>query len=294
MPDKWKLKKDAEGNVVYQDDKPVYIDPDGKELALDPPQMYGKIIDLGKESKGHREKADAATKTLKLFDGIEDLTTWKGDAVKALDTVKNFNEKDWLKADKVEKLKADMKTAYADQEAALKKSFELKADEYKTLLAKKEGQIRKLMVSNKFATSPYFSGTEPKTNLPPEIAETYFSKHFKVEEVKDSDELTLVAYYTNGDQVFSRQNPGEIANFDEAMTSIFEAYPGKDRLLRARGTGSGAGGGGGGAGDDESDDIKLLETQYAEATKAGDAKKAIAIKNKLFKLRQQIRQRQAA
>lgn len=294
MPEKWKMKKDADGAVVYQDDKPVYIDPDGKELALDPPQMYGKIIELGKESKGHREKADAASTTLKLFDGIDELPAWKVEADKALETVKNFNEKDWLKADKVEKLKAEMKTAYEEQETALKKSFELKTEDFKTLLIKKQGQIRKLMVSNKFATSPYFSGPEPKTNLPPEIAETYFSKNFKVEEVKDSDELTLVAYYNNGDQVFSRQNPGELAEFDEAMTAIFDAYPGKDRLLRTKGSGSGAGGGTGGEGDGvDSDDIKALETQYAEAQKAGDTKKMIAIKNKLFKLRQQIQQKAA-
>lgn len=284
----WKLKKDAEGNVVYQDDKPVYLDPDGKELALDPPQMYGKIIDLGKESKGHRERADVAVKTLKLFDGIEDLAKWKGEADNALEAIGNFNEKDWLKADKVEKLKKDMKDAYEEQEGNLKKGFDLKAEEYKTTITKKGVQIRKLMVSNKFATSPYFSGPEPKTNLPPEIAETYFGKHFRVEEVTDSDELTLVAYYSNGDQVFSRQNPGEIAGFDEAMTAIFDAYPGKDRLLRSS-SGSGAGGGGGagsGEGEGDPDDIKLLEKQYAEAAKAGDTKKMIAIKNKLFRLRQ--------
>ena len=294
MPDKWKIKKDADGAVVYQDNKPGYIDPEGKELALDPPQMYGKIIELGKESKGHREKADAASTTLKLFDGIDELSEWKVEADKALETVKNFNEKDWLKADKVEKLKSEMKTAYEEQEKTLKKGFDLKTEDFKTLLVKKQGQIRKLMVSNKFATSPYFSGTEPKTNLPPEIAETYFSKNFKVEEVKDSDELTLVAYYNNGDQVFSRQNPGELAEFDEAMTAIFDAYPGKDRLLRTKGSGSGAGGGTGGEGDGgDSDDIKQLETQYAEAQKAGDTKKMIAIKNKLFKLRQQIQQKAA-
>ena len=103
----------------------------------------------------------------------------------------------------------------------------------------------------------------------------------------------MTAYYNNGDQVLSRQNPGELAEFDEAMSSIFDAYPGKERLLRAKGGGTGSGGGTGGEGDDEPNDIKKLETEYAEATKAGDAKKAIGIKNRLWRLKQQKQQKAA-
>lgn len=285
----WKLKKDDDGGIVYDGEKPVYIDPDGKELSLDPPQMYGKIIDLGKESKTHRERADGLNTKVKLFDGIEDLDAWKVDADKALETLKNFNEKDWLKADKVEHLKKEMKEAYEEQEATLKKGFGLKTEEMQGTINKKDIQIRKLMVSNKFATSPFFSGTEPKTNLPPEIAETYFGKNFRVEEDKETKELSLVAYYNGGEQVLSRQNPGELAGFDEAMSSIFDAYPGKDRLLRAKGGGTGAGGGTGGEGDGETDDIKRMETEYAEATKAGDARKSIAIKNRLWQARKKLK-----
>ena len=289
MPKEWTLKKDDDGGVVYDGEKPVYLDPDGKELSLDPPQMYMKIIDLGKESKGHRERADGLGAQVKLFEGIEDLEAWKIEADKALETLVNFNEKDWLKADKVEKLKKEMKEAYEEQAGVLKKGYELKSEELVGTIGKKDVQIRKLMVSNKFATSPYFSGTEPKTNLPPEIAETYFGKNFKVEEDKETKELSLVAYYNNGDQVLSRQNPGELAEFDEAMASIFDVYPGKERLLRAKGGGTGGRGGIGEGGDDDPNDIKKMETEYAEATKAGDAKKAIGIKNRLWKARQQLK-----
>jgi hypothetical protein len=150
------------------------------------------------------------------------------------------------------------------------------------------------MVSNRFATSPFFSGTNPKTTLPPEIAETYFGKHFKVEEDKTTGALNLAAYHSNGDPVYSRQNPGEVANFDEAMVAIFDQYPGKDQLIRASGGGSGAGGGSGGKDDDEGQDIKALEKQYAEAQKTGDAKAMVAIKNKLFKARQEAQGQRAA
>lgn len=292
MPKEWTIKVDDDGKVVLTDKKPVYIDPDGKELTLDPPNMYQKIIDLGKENKGHRERADAHELSLKLFEGIEDLPAWQADAVKALDTVKNFNEKDWLKADKVEKLKADMKLAYEDQEKKVKKSYDEKLLANSDVIGKKDAQIRILMVSNKFATSPLFGGPEPKTNLPPEIAETYFGKNFKVEEDEKTHTLHLRAYYNNGDAVYSRTNPGELAEFDEAVVAIFEAYPGKEQLLRAGGAGSGAGGGQGGGGDGDTDDIKKLETEYAEAAKRQDAKAMVGIKNKLFKARQA--QRKAA
>lgn len=289
----WKLKKGEDGVIVLKDDKPVYEDPEGKELALDAPQMYDKIITLGKEAKSNRERADAFSTQVKLFDGIEDLEKWKVDADKAIETVTNFNQEDWLKADKVEKLKKDMKEAYESQEATLKKGFEIGKVELQGTIDKKDGQIRKLMVSNKFATSQYFSGTEPKTTLPPEIAETYFGKNFKVEEDSKTKELKLIAYFTNGDQVLSRINPGEIAEFEEAMTLIFDAYPGKERLMRTKGGGSGGGGGTGDEEEFENDDIKKLETDYAEAVKNHDAKKSIAIKNRLFQARQKLRQRAA-
>jgi hypothetical protein len=294
MPDEWKMKLDDDGHVVLNDSKPIYIDPDGKEVTLDPVGMYDKIIVLGKENKTRREESTGLQAKVKLFDGIEDLDKYKADADEALETVKNFNEKDWLKADKVEKLKADMKTAYDEQETNLRKSFGLKEEELSTVITRKDIQIRSLMVSNRFATSPFFSGTNPKTTLPPEIAETYFGKHFKVEEDKTTGALNLAAYHSNGDPVYSRQNPGEIANFDEAMVAIFDQYPGKDQLIRASGGGSGAGGGSGGKDDDEGQDIKALEKQYAEAQKTGDAKAMVAIKNKLFKARQEAQGQRAA
>jgi len=273
--------------VVLEEGKPVYIGEDEKEIALDPPSMYSKIIDLGTENKKRRTNLDEANVQLKIFEGVEDLTEYKTEADKALETVKNFKDKDWLSVDKVEKLKTDMKDAYAEQLDGVKKSFELKEVDYVGTIGKKDSQIRELMVSNKFATSKYFSGTEPKTNLPPEIAETYFGSFFKVEEDEKTKRLVLIAYNAKGDQIYSRANPGERAEFDEAMTAIFEAYPGKDKLIRGSAGGAGGAGGSGGAGGDgDSDVIKKLEKEYADALKSGDAKKAIVIKNQLFKAKQ--------
>lgn len=284
----WKLKVDDKGFAVLEEGKPVYIGPDEKELALDPPQMYQKIIDLGAENKKRREKLEESSVQLKIFDGIEDLPEWKSEADTALETVKNYKDKDWLRADKVEKLKSDMKDAYDEQLEGVKKSFGLKETEYANTVGKKDGQIRELMVSNRFATSAYFSGTTPKTNLPPEIAETYFGNFFKVEDDEKTGKLVLVAYDTKGDQIYSRANPGERAEFDEAMTAIFDAYPGKDKLLRSSSGGAGGSGGSSGGEGGIPDEVKKLEQDYADALKVGNAKQAIGIKNRLFEAKRRL------
>lgn len=289
MPKEWKLKvsDDDAKTPVFQDGKPVYLDPDGKEVALDPISMYSKIIELGKEAKTHRESSEGHVKTLKLFEGIEDLADWKTKADEAITTVENFNDKDWMKAEKVDKLKADMKSAYDEQVTQVKQSFVVKETEYQDTVSKKDAQIRQLMVSNQFASSPFFSGTDPKTNLPPEIAETYFGKHFKVEE-KDGA-LQLVAYNHNGEPFYSRENPGEVAGFHESMSFIFDAYPGKEQLLRSGKGGSGAGGGQGGGGGGDTDDLDKLRKQYAQAQKDGNHKLMIGLKNQIFALEQSLR-----
>lgn len=289
MPKEWKLKVNEDGVPELKDGVPLYLDPEGKEMALDAPVMHGKILELNKESKTRREALETAQETLNLFEGIEDITVWKKDADSAIEHVANFNDQDWLKADKVEKLKSEMKTAHADQLEAAKKAYKVEEEKLLGEIEKQKGQIRTLLISNRFATSPLFSGNEPKTTLPPELAEAYFGKHFKIEE-KDG-ELIIVGYDRSGDQIISHQGDrvGELAEFDEAMEVIFESYPGKDRLLRAK---SGSGARGGGGGDDEgvgtSADVKELEAEYKKAEEAGDVRKMVAIKNKLFETRKKV------
>lgn len=289
MPDKeWKLKKDENDAVVFVDQKPVYIDPDGKELPLDPVNMYTKIIDLGQESKKHREAANAASEKLQVFEGIEDLTDWKKQADEAMEKIANFNDKDWLKAEKVEKLKDEMASSYSEKLTTVQNGFNLKEKDYKQALSTKDAQMRKLMITNLFSTSPYFSGTNPKTTLPPAIAESYFGKNFKVEEDEKTKEVKLVPYHDSGEVVLSREKPGEIADLKEAMTAIFEASPFKDQLLKSSGSGSGAGGGQGDGDQTPGSELVKLEKQYAEAQASHNGRLAITLKGQIHALRQRM------
>jgi hypothetical protein len=288
----WKIKIDEETkSPVFtkpeKDDelpKLVFISPEGKELALDAPGMYEKIIEMGKTEKELRGNTKRLEGQLELFADIEDLSEWKENAEKALKTVADFNDKDWMDVKKVDALKADMKEAHSKQIQQLQESYDLKEKQNAKVLSKKDNQIRTLMVSNKFATHPLFSGKNPKTSLPPEIAETYFGKNFKVEE-NENGELELRSFYDDGNPVYSHENPGELAGFHEAMFNIFEKYPGKDKLLVSSGGGSGGTGGTGEGEDNGGDELAKLETAYTAAQEKKDIQQMVALKNKIHALR---------
>ena len=103
-----KLKLDANGNVVVSDGKPVFIADDGKEIAFDVVGTQATISRLNGEAKSHRERAEAAEKSLKSFEGIADPVA----AIKALDTVSNLDAKKLIDAGEVEKVKGEITKAF--------------------------------------------------------------------------------------------------------------------------------------------------------------------------------------
>jgi hypothetical protein len=288
-PNDWKIKTDPETKTPVMDgSKIVYIDPEGKELPLDPVAMYVKIVDLGKENQKHREAKAAVEEKFSIFTGIDDVVKWKEDADKAIATVANFNDKDWMKAEKVEQLKREMGDAYENKLKQAQTSFGEKETALNTVIEKKNAQIRTLLVSNKFANSTFFSGEKRKTNLLPDVAEAYFGKHFRVEENDKTGDIKVVAYHANGDQILSKINPGDLAEFDEAISIIIDSHPQRDHFLRSTSGGSGGHGGDGGGGEG-ADELTKLEKQYAEAMKNGDAKTAISLTNKIHELRRKLK-----
>ena len=278
-----KLNEETKAPEMTEDGKIIYLDDqdDNKELPLDPAAMYAKIGELGIQNKKDRDNYRGIKEKFKPFESIDNLPEWKENADKALVTVENFNDKDWMKADKVDKLKADMKDSY---EGKLTAKDTLLTDTLKTHAGEmvgKDTHIRTLMVTNKFSSSPHFVGEKKKTILPPDIGESYFGKHYKVEETEEGS-LELKAYHANGDPIISKINPGEPADFEEAMGMIIDAYPNKDNILAASGPGSGGKGGEGNPG--ETDDLTKLKEQHTEATKNKQVQLAISLKNKIFAL----------
>lgn len=284
------LATGEDGSVIVQDDKPVYLDKDNNQIPVDVPAMYNKIIELNKESKGNRLKAQELQKKFSFLDDIEDVQKWYAEAQKAMETVTNFNEKDWLKADKVESMKRQMKDAHTEEIKGLRASYDNELSQREESIQKKDGQIRQLLVSNNFANCPLFTGDNKPSTMTPDVAEAMFGRHYKVEEV---DGRSVVrGYFANGDLVYSRTNPGEPAEFNDAMQQIFDAYPGKDNYIRSKGGGSGAGGGAGDGGKGgEDNDLTRLQRQYDEAVASKNGSLALSLKNRIFELRMKQRKR---
>ena len=106
-----KLKFDEQGHVVVQDGKPVYVHDDGKEVPFDAPQALAKIGSLNAEAKQHREAKDAAETKLKAFEGIDDAVAAK----KALERVKNLDDKKLMVAGEGEKGKQEAIKVYGEK-----------------------------------------------------------------------------------------------------------------------------------------------------------------------------------
>lgn len=218
-----KLKLDENGNVVVVDGKPVYVHDDGKEVPFDAPSAMQKISQLNGEAKSHRERAEAAEKLANAFDGLDAEA-----ARKAIDTVKNYDDKKLVDAGEVEKLKSEMSRTHTEQLA--KERAEKDAI---------QNQLYNEVIGGNFARS---KTVQDKLNIPADVAQSFFGKHFSIKDGKP------VANDANGNPIYSRVRAGEFADFDEAMETLIDSYPHKDRIIKASGsTGGGATGGAGGA-----------------------------------------------
>ncbi|WP_237133801.1 DUF6651 domain-containing protein [Pseudohongiella sp. O18] len=222
-----KLKLDADGHVVVQDGKPVYVDNDGKEIAFDAPGTVATISRLNGEAKSHRERAEAAEKTLKTFEGIDDPAA----AIKALSTVKNLDDKKLVDAGEVEKVKAEAIKAVEDKYAPVVQERD-----------KLKGDLYQEKIGGSFSRSKAIS---EKFIIPADMVQARFGNNFKVEDGK------VVAFDQSGNKIFSRAKPGEVAEFDEALEILVDQYPYKENILKgsaASGGGAGSQSGSGGAG----------------------------------------------
>lgn len=229
-----KLKLDADGHVVVADGKPVYVHEDGKEVAFDAPTTVATISRLNGEAKGHRERAEKAETQLKVFDGIEDPEA----ARKAIETIANIDAGTLISAGKVEEIKAAAKKAAEDQIAAANKALSEKLASAVKTNGSLTDQLYEEKIGGAFSRSKYIAD---KIAVPPDMVQATFGKAFKIEDGK------TVAYDHTGNKVYSRARPGELADFDEALETLVDAYPHRDHIVKG-GVGAGGGAGGGGAG----------------------------------------------
>lgn len=221
---------------VNEQGLPLYIHDDGKEVAHDAAQTVATISRLNGEAKTNRERYEKAESTLKAFEGIEDPVAAK----KALETLKNFDDKKLVDAGEVEKVKAEAIKAVEDKYAPIVQE----RDAF-------QSQLHSELIGGGFARSKFI---QDNIAVPVDMIQATFGQSFKIEEGK------VVAYGADGQKIYSRARPGEVANFDEALETLVDGYQHKDSILKGgQGSGGGFQGGGQGGGAKSLADCKTRE-----------------------------------
>jgi len=226
-----KLKYDAEGHVVVEDGKPVYSHDDGKDIAFDAPSAVSTIARINAEAKGHREKAKEHKDALKAFDGIEDPT----EALKALTIVKNLDAKKLVDAGEIDKVRDEAIKAFEGKIKSVEEKYAPVVQERDAL----KNALVQEKVGGSFARSKLIA---ERLAIPADMVQSRFGNSFKV----DGD--AVVAYDQNGNKIYSRAKPGEVAAFDEALEILIDQYPYRDHIMKGSGANGGGAQGGGGNG----------------------------------------------
>jgi len=267
----WKIEKisipDQSGktvdkNIIVMDPSgnPVWIhEHDKKEVGVDAGHYFSKIPELLEEQrtlKKSKKDVDDQLAALKAsFDGIDDPVKAK----EALDIIKNLDAKKLVDAKKIDELKMQLKGEY--DQALLKVTGENKTiiEKLTADLQKSQSHIHSLTISNAFRSSKILNGEDKKVIVPVDMAEKYWADYFKPTEVNGK----LVPVASIGDKpIYSKEKPGELADFDEAIMTIISDYcPFKESILKGnQNSGGGSTGGGNGGGNGGVRDISSYKS----------------------------------
>jgi hypothetical protein len=240
------VEVDGKTYAEVQDGHPVYIHDDGKEAPFDAKSASETITARNGEAMRHRENLDEAKRQLKAFEGIDPAA-----AKKALETVRGLDEKKLIDA-------GDRDAAIAAAVKAAEQKYAPIVEERDRLQAHLDREIR----GGSFARSKF---AEEKVTVPRHMLERTYGDNFKIEDGK------LVPYDAQGNKIYSRTNPGQPADFDEALEIIINADPYKDHILKGEvkpGGGAPQGQGGGGTRTMKESDFLALPAKERAAKMA--------------------------
>ena len=246
-----KLKLDENGHVVVQDGKPVYVHNDGKEVAFDAPQTVATITRLNGEAKTHREAKEQFEAQVKAFEGLDPVKVKE-----ALGIVQNLDAKKLVDAGEVDKVKAEITDA-------LKKTYEPQIQQLTTERDAVQQQLHSELIGGGFARSKYI---QDNIAVPVDMVQAQFGKNFQIENGK------VVAVGADGQKIYSRTRPGEIADFDEALETLVGGYQYKDSILKGSQSQGGGfqGGGGNKSGPKSLAECKTKEEKIAYMKQVGE------------------------
>lgn len=225
----YKKTEDGKSIVMSTDGHPIMFDdaedePD--EVEIDAIGLYTKVPELKSEAKKRRLEVRDLKEKLSTFDGIDEPEA----ALKAIATVRNLSDGDLVKAEDVSKLKEKLSTEHKSEiEKLTKENLRLSTD----FQQREQGYttaINRLVISNAFKSSERLKNIP---NVPPDMLEDSLSKFFKAETL-DTGNTVPVGHYANGEIIYSKKNPSEIAGFDEAVDILISMRPDKDKLAAGK------------------------------------------------------------
>jgi hypothetical protein len=218
------------------DGKVLGVHPDGNETPFDLPDMYAKLLRDGKTVSEYRKKTEEYEGKLKSYEGIEP------DAARAaLELAANIKDGDLVKAGKVEEIKAAAKKAAEEQVAAANKQYAVDLAAEKAERERLDNLLKSEKIGGFFARSTFI---KEKVAIPPDFLQAKYQGNFQVE--RDGK---LVVKGADGNPIYSRARPGEIATPEEAIEVLISGDPNRDHILKgSNSSGSGSRGGGGGSG----------------------------------------------
>jgi soluble cytochrome b562 len=226
-----KLKLDANGNAVLQEvngvKMPVYTRDDNTDAPFD---AAGTVATLASRTQ-QAQRVETENKELKAkLTAFAEITD-PAEALKAIGIVKNLDAKKLVDAGEIDKVKGEVAKVYDARIADLTKANEgLTSQLYSEIVG--GAFTRSKVITDKFA-------------IPADLVQARFGDHFGIKDGR------VYATDKAGNELYSKTNPGALADFDEALMILVDQYPYKDQILKGTGgSGSGAsnGGGGGGAG----------------------------------------------
>ena len=164
---------------------------------------------------------------------------WFDEASTSIEKAKTF---DSSKTKDIEEIKKQLDKSTKEKLEAFQRDATEKESKYKNDLLDAENQIRKLMISDKFASSDFIK--KNCDGVPVDVIAGNFSHRFKVEKDQDTGERITVGYKLDGNPIFSLQKVGDIADFDEAIGEMIKEDKNAGFYLSglsASGTGNGRG-----------------------------------------------------
>lgn len=239
----YELLLDEQGNAILKDGQPVYKFPDGSEKPVDVNGLYGTLTRANGEAKDRRLENEKLKEQLAVLEGIENPAEFVEKAKKAIETIENLEGNRLIEANKVDELKAQIAQTYEKKFADTRKQYDDMIAKSNATIEKKDLQIRQAIIQGAFDRSDFLRN---KTTLASDIAFSFFGKNFRIEEQKDGT-IGMKAFHSNGDPIYSVENPGSDPSFEEALAILVDSHPQKERFMRDPATGAGvdtAGGGG--------------------------------------------------